>query len=104
MDDFFGFCVELNLKLIVAGCKADDNNNNKNIDTFSGLVHKQKFRRFRNPNSLTWVETSLQFHLRRMTPGPGMIRNGDILKFGMDGSFLRLISNSNLIIAFYSYL
>ena len=44
MDDFFGFCVELNLKLIVAGRKADDNNNNKNIDTFSGLVHKQKFR------------------------------------------------------------
>ena len=29
-----------------------------------------------------------------MTPGPGMIRNGDILQFGMDGSFLRLISNS----------
>ena len=29
-----------------------------------------------------------------MTSGPGMIRNGDILQFGMDGSFLRLISNS----------
>lgn len=94
MDDFFGFCVELNLKLIVTGRKADDNNNNKNIDTFSGLVHKQKFRRFRNPNSFTWVETSLHFHLRRMTPVPGMIRNGDNLQFGMDGSFLRLISNS----------
>ena len=29
-----------------------------------------------------------------MTPAPGMIRNGDNLQFGMDGSFLRLISNS----------
>ena len=46
------------------------------------------------PKSFTWVETSLQFHLRLRTLGPGMIRNGDILQFGMDGSFLRLISNS----------